>query len=320
MKITLRIILFLASILVLGSIFGVQDSFAENEEVKLSGEWYIGEGLKEGNRFSYNFCNANYKECVPMIFDILFIEKKIIDSEEVWLAQIFVREGNKITKAQITLDGMSLKPQSSSEVSKSHKYFYETIFWLSRHATNHTEISEDRYGVNGPKQFNQTKWGKISWIGGIYFGPTEMRQISVQGGEFDAILLSWTVSRVPSEVWVVDDFPLPIKAKVFSDVTMQPIIFYEYELLSYQENVELNSFSPTKLTKPNSLDGISNFDLIWYPPKKQLEDGILPQNVICKEHLRLMFKSSDGSPSCVTHHLFYKWEQRGWIYSLPNVE
>jgi len=46
-------------------------------------------------------------------------------------------------------------------------------------------------------------------------------------------------------------------------------------------------------------------------PKKQLESGVTPENVICREGLQLIFKQNN-SPSCVTPSTAEKLIQRGW--------
>ncbi len=47
-------------------------------------------------------------------------------------------------------------------------------------------------------------------------------------------------------------------------------------------------------------------------PKKQLEFGVTPVDIICKEGLELIFKSSDNSPACVKPATAEKLIERGW--------
>ncbi len=57
-------------------------------------------------------------------------------------------------------------------------------------------------------------------------------------------------------------------------------------------------------------------NIIYYEaektPRKQIANGILPQNVICKEGLQLIFKSKDNSPACVKPQTAAKLVERGW--------
>ena len=46
----------------------VQNAFAQGdlltEGIKDNpGSWYVGEGLKQGDQFSYQVCHVDYKEC-----------------------------------------------------------------------------------------------------------------------------------------------------------------------------------------------------------------------------------------------------------------
>ena len=43
--------------------------------------------------------------------------------------------------------------------------------------------------------------------------PTAEQTISVGAGQFDSILLTWKTGGQQSKVWIVDEFPFPIKAK-----------------------------------------------------------------------------------------------------------
>jgi len=47
-------------------------------------------------------------------------------------------------------------------------------------------------------------------------------------------------------------------------------------------------------------------------PKQQVKQGIEPMNIICKEGLDLIFKSTDNSPACVKPETAKKLIQRGW--------
>jgi len=50
----------------------------------------------------------------------------------------------------------------------------------------------------------------------------------------------------------------------------------------------------------------------YLPPIKQMKMGILPLEVSCNEGKELIFKSSDGSPKCVSSIVAEKLVERGW--------
>lgn len=47
-------------------------------------------------------------------------------------------------------------------------------------------------------------------------------------------------------------------------------------------------------------------------PRKQIANGILPENIICKFGFDLVFKSSNGKPVCIKHSTVEKLAERGW--------
>lgn len=49
------------------------------------------------------------------------------------------------------------------------------------------------------------------------------------------------------------------------------------------------------------------------PPLNQIATGKIPENVLCKEGLELIFKSSDNSPACVKPQTAEKLIERGWL-------
>ena len=47
-------------------------------------------------------------------------------------------------------------------------------------------------------------------------------------------------------------------------------------------------------------------------PLKQVANGVLPEDVLCKEDLQLVFKTTDNSPACVKSDTAEKLIQRSW--------
>ena len=94
-------------------------------------------------------------------------------------------------------------------------------------------------GGKGPKAFSATSWGKIGNIGGEQVRPTALETITVPAGTWDTVEVSWKTGGATSKVWIVDDFPFPIKAITFTHVSEGiPPPEYRFTLLEYQENVQ----------------------------------------------------------------------------------
>ncbi|HSG83652.1 MAG TPA: hypothetical protein VLA08_03745, partial [Nitrosopumilus sp.] len=47
-------------------------------------------------------------------------------------------------------------------------------------------------------------------------------------------------------------------------------------------------------------------------PLKQIANGIMPEDIVCKEHLNLVFKISNNNPVCVMPTTAEKLIERGW--------
>ncbi|MCA9827852.1 MAG: hypothetical protein KC444_05605 [Nitrosopumilus sp.] len=54
----------------------------------------------------------------------------------------------------------------------------------------------------------------------------------------------------------------------------------------------------------------------WYPPLKQLNIGMSPNELFCRTDFSLIFKT-DSSPACVSHDTHVKLYERGWTKLVP---
>ena len=203
------------------------------------GTWYPGENLKIGDYFKYRTCHAEYKDCSDFLFSF-WIEKNVIaNNEEKIRVQVLVEDGNKIVKGFMDVGKIAPEPTGGSDnISQYRSVYKSSIVWLSSFATADTELSG-----KGPKKFSQPSWGKIANIGGEQVSPIGFQKISITTGEFDTIVIGWKSGGITSHIWVVDDFPFPVKASTWVQVTEGiPPQEYRFELLDYKENVVENPF------------------------------------------------------------------------------
>lgn len=201
--------------------------------------WYAGEGLKEGDYFRYTVCQADYKSCTPFEMDF-WVKGKTATGD--WDLQVVVIDGNKILKGDMQVGRIAPEPVGASKGLESHVSAYKSsIAWLSGYATRLE-----------PKDFSAPAWGKIGSIGGMEVGPRGVKEtITVPAGSFETHLIGWhKVSD--NKIWVKDNFPFPIKALTFVDVssgTIPPL--YEFELLEYGNTANPPDFldvTPTTVT------------------------------------------------------------------------
>ena len=235
----------LTAILIAGFI-PLQSVFAQDlgGGVDVPGDWYVGEGLKQGDFFSYELCHVVYKECADFEMDIWIEGDKKVGTETKWLAQAVVYDGNKIVKGTIELGKIAPEPTGGSLEGKYSSAFKTSVVWLSAFAT----ADVGQMG-KGPKEFSQPSWGKIGNIGGQQVRPTGTETLTVEGGTFDTVLVTWRTGGYDSQIWVKDEFPFPVKAETFTQVAEGKAPHeYRFELLEYRENVQEDPFSDVVAT------------------------------------------------------------------------
>ena len=224
-----------------------QDSFAQINQggfqaggVHIDGSWYVGEGLKVGDYFSFNMCHVDYLDCSDFDMAMWVQEEVRVETEDKFRIQVLVYDGKKIVKGHMDVGKVAPEPTGGSEEISSYRSAYKSsISWLSAFATQEIEGLTGK----GPKDFRAASWGKIANIGGQQILPTAEETITVGAGEFDSILVTWKTGGVLSKVWIVDEFPFPIQAKTFMHVSSGiPPVEYDFELLDYKENVSSNPF------------------------------------------------------------------------------
>ena len=223
-------------------------SFAQFQSggVNHPGEWHAGEGLKQGDFFSYSICHVDYKECTNFELDMWVKGNKQVGSETKWLAEVVVFDGNEIIVGEMEFGKIAPEPTGGSEELGLYRgAFKSSIVWLSAFAT-----SDESAGGKGPKKFTDRSWGKIGNIGGEQVVPMTLESIVTSAGTWDTIQVGWKTGGVTSKVWIVDGFPFPIKAKTYTHVSEGiPPTEYEFVLLDYKENVQESPIAQYQSTK-----------------------------------------------------------------------
>ena len=194
--------------------------------VDKEGSWYVSEGLKHGDFYSYSICQIDYKECSEIQMDI-WMENN--------LAHVVVYDENRIIKGDMTI-GTTAVSRSGEGFATYSDIFRKSATWLSPYAN-----------INEPKLFSAASWGKIGNIGGEQIIPTSVENVSYEGGYFESIKLTWKAGSYTSSVWVADEFPFPVKARVFTHVSEGiPPPEYTIDLIKFKENVTTDPFSNIK--------------------------------------------------------------------------
>ncbi|HXW03330.1 MAG TPA: peptidase [Nitrosarchaeum sp.] len=239
----LFLVLVISSIMILGS-YSIPSAMAQVQAggVELPGDptWFAGEGLKKGDFFSYSLCHVNYRECVPFEMDLWIKGDVKTGSEDKWLVDVVVYDGNKIIKGNMEIGKLAPEPSGGTDNLLVYRSaFKSSIVWLSAFANGY-----DESGDKGPKKFSAKSWGKIGNIGGEQVVPFAIEKVTVRAGTFDTVDISWKTGGVRSHVYVVDNFPFPVKAHTYTHVSSGiPPTEYEFELLEYKQNVVNDPFA-----------------------------------------------------------------------------
>ena len=220
----------------------IPSTFAQGTQtsggVDVDGTWYLGEGLQKGNYFEYKYCELDLNDCAPVVLKMWIKGDIKKGTETLWDAQVVVQDGNQIYKGSMELGKVAPEPVTQSEDMYPYaRAFKSSIAWLSAFAT-----SDDKDFIHGPKAFRANAWGKIGAIGGSQLIPLRAEKISVAGTLEDTVVVGW-YSGNNNEIWIVDDFPFPVKALTYAWVTtgIAPVM-YQFELLKYEKNVQSDPF------------------------------------------------------------------------------
>jgi len=304
------IVFILASILILLTV-GMQESFAQTYDLNdYPGEWYPGEGLKQGDYFSYSICHTDYKECIEFELDMWIKGDVQYGTETKWLAEVVVYDGNKIIVGEMELGKIVPEPTGGSENLGIYRgAFKSSITGISAFVT-----SDGSSGGKGPKEFSAKSWGKYLSIGAIgepY--PLRAETITTPSGTFDTVVIGWDVEKYnnkDNEFWIVDDFPFPVKGVMhnLSSIDTSENLEFEFELLNYHENIFEDPFQHI-ISKNESSEQKSEF---IDSPRQQIKNGILPWDVICRNGLELIIETSGITSYCVTSNTLEKLIERGW--------
>lgn len=137
-------------LLLFGSVYGLQESFAQTNELSdYPGEWYLGEGLKEGDYFEYSLCQIDLNDCVPIKLKMWIKGEIPHETETLWDTKIVIYDGDKIIKGSWGLGKVTPEPITFDDDLFDYAVaFKSSLAWLGAFATN---VEGDR--MHGPKEF-----------------------------------------------------------------------------------------------------------------------------------------------------------------------
>jgi len=77
-------------------------------------------------------------------------------------------------------------------------------------------------------------------------------------------------------------------------------------------DVEVYTNFDKPITDDKMLDQPDKLQITSKSPHAQVQDGVVPNEVVCKDGYKLLLKTSNGSPACITDSNTEKLIERGW--------
>ena len=203
--------------------------------------WYVGEGAKQDMYVSYQIQDFDTNNGRPYTMTV-YLEKQ--DSDGDWIAPSYVVDQGRVVNGTLNLSSLDMSvlgkgSQIPKEMTPYVNGYKNSLDWLSAYVTK-----------SDPQSLSAASWGKIASIGGSEIKPAGTEKVTVKGGAFDATRIVYHKS-VDNVIWVVNDFPWPVKALTYADVTTgNPPIQYSYELLATGSGRPPAQESLVELPKP----------------------------------------------------------------------
>ena len=213
----LVISVFLISIAVILALHTQLSSTAFAED----NNWYVGEGVTKDMFVKYrisHFDTNNGREFTMMIY---FKEQ---DDKGNWIAPVYVEDQGKVLNGTFILSPLDLTALGTSqippEMGKYRSAYANSVQWLAAF-------------VPKPGQsLSAGSWGKIGAIGGSEIKPVGHQELNIPAfpEPVDTTRVEYYKS-VSSNMYILNEFPYPVMAKTYVDVTTgSPPIQFQFIL------------------------------------------------------------------------------------------
>ena len=209
----------IASVLILGVV-----AIAASTRVayaQANDRWYVGEGATQNMYVKYKIQEIG-TDRVPFIMTIYFKEK---DKTNNWVAPSYVEVQGQVYNGTLRLADNNLTPLGGGQVPSGMQPY------INSYSSSLTFL-EAYASKSDPKSLSQISWGNVAGTGASPIAPAGKEKVSVKGGTFDTTIISYSRGSTVNKIWVADNFPYPVKALVYAEVTSPPApVRYQFELL-----------------------------------------------------------------------------------------
>jgi hypothetical protein len=226
----------IALVIPVGTLSVTKGAFAQGDN-----NWYPGEGVKQDMYVKYQIEDFDTNEKQPYTMTLYFKQQ---DQDGNWIVPAVVETDTGVLNGTLKLSE-SMSPLAGGEVPQEMRQFVggyqNSLLWLDAFTTK-----------SAPLALDAGSWGKIAAIGGSEVKPAGKEQLTFPGAQSlcgapscETTRITWH-KGVDSNVWVYNEFPFPVKAQTYADVTTPPApTQYAFELL------ETGTGQPPALTGSN---------------------------------------------------------------------
>ena len=214
---------FILGAMLISSVIGIAIDYPIKNAYAADNNWYVGEGAKENMYVKYNIRELDTNNGRPFEMTIYFKEK---DDKGNWIAPVFVVDEGRVISGTFLLSALDLTALGTSDIpTEMRQYrsaYSNSLKWLSA------------YVPQPGQSLSSASWGKIGSIGGSEIKPSGTAKITIPAfpQPIDTTIIRYHKS-VDSDLWILNEFPYPVKAKTFVDVTTgSPRVQFEFELLA----------------------------------------------------------------------------------------
>ncbi|MGI0020386.1 MAG: hypothetical protein ACREAY_07925 [Nitrososphaera sp.] len=264
---------FTSSAIALMLALGIVAAAANAAYAQTDDRWYVGEGAKQDMFVKYRIQNLDTNNNDPFEMTVYFKEQ---DADGNWIAPTFVQYNGRVYSGTMKLGDNLASLGGGSDIPDDLRPFIgaygRSLQWLEAFTAK-----------SKPLSLSQPSWGKI---GGEEITPMGNEQVKVQEGVYDSTIIGWHEGGRDNRVWVVNDFPYPVKAETYEEgASGNGPVKYKFSLLQEgtgQPDTPANLETPTPPLRKSTSSGTFSIDLDWEPrsiePGKEVEFGFIFTN------------------------------------------
>jgi hypothetical protein len=228
--------------------------------------WYVGKGVQPNTYYTYKIQEHDTANGQPFLMTIYF--KQFNSAGGYWIAPSFVATPDgQVINGTLHLSDLDLSVLGGSQVPDSMQPYIaaytSSIHWLASFASK------------GQQQgLSSAYWGKIASIGGSPIAPGGSSKVTVPGGTFDTVVITWHKGS-DNNIYVAPNMPYPVKALTYADVTTgNPPIQYSFDLQATGKGQPPIPKSQVLMPKPpltiQTARGTYYIQLLWDPQTIQV--------------------------------------------------